>query len=69
MSDFPAWLRKPEFPDWLRALYCLIFLAAFAHAALTEGALRRLPAGVWRIGGVRPPRADRRRADGREPQL
>ena len=45
MSDFLAHLRKPEVPDWLRVVYCLIFLAAFAHAVVTEGALTCCPLG------------------------
>ena len=45
MSDFLAHLRKPEVPDWLRVVYCLIFLVAFAHAVVTEGALTCCPLG------------------------
>ena len=45
MSDFLAHLRKPEVPDGLRVVYCLIFLAAFAHAVVTEGALTCCPPG------------------------
>ena len=45
MSDFLAHLRKPEIPDGLRVVYCLIFLAAFAHAVVTEGALTCCPPG------------------------
>ena len=45
MSDFLSHLRKPEFPDWLRVAYCLIFLAAFIHAVETEGALTCCPPG------------------------
>ena len=45
MSDFLAHLRKPEVPDWLRVVYCLIFLVMFAHAVVTEGALTCCPLG------------------------
>ena len=45
MSDFLSHLRATEFPNRLRALYCLIFLAAFAHAVVTEGALTCCPPG------------------------
>ena len=69
MSDFLAHLRHPEVPDRLRLVYGLVFLTTFTHAILSRGAWKRLPAGVWRTGDVRPPRADRRRADGREPQF
>ena len=45
MSDFLAHLRATEFPNRLRVVYCLIFLAAFAHAVVTEGALTCCPPG------------------------
>ena len=45
MSDFVSHLRATEFPNRLRVLYCLIFLAAFAHAVVTEGALTCCPPG------------------------
>ena len=65
MSDFLAHLRKLEAPGWLRVAYCLIFLVAFAHAVATEGAIKRLPAGVRRHIDVRRLRASRRRVDRR----
>ena len=45
MSEFLARLRELEVPGWLRVVYCLIFLAAFAHAVVTEGALTCCPPG------------------------
>ena len=45
MSDFLSHVRKTEIPSRLRALYCLIFLAAFIHAVVTEGALKCCPPG------------------------
>ena len=65
MSDFLSHLRATEFPNRLRALYCLIFLVTFAHALVTEGALKRLPAGVRRHSDVRRLRASRRLVDRR----
>ena len=47
MSDFLAHPRARS-PRLASGAVSLIFLAALAHAALTEGALRRLPASVWR---------------------
>ena len=65
MSDFLSHVQKIEVPNWLRVVYCLIFLAAFTHAVVTEGALKRLPAGVRRPRDVRPVRASRRLVDRR----
>ena len=45
MSDFLSHLRATEFPNRLRVVYCLIFLATFAHAVVTEGALTCCPLG------------------------
>ena len=45
MSDFLSHLREVEIPSRLRALYCLIFLAALIHALATEGALKCCPPG------------------------
>ena len=45
MSDFLARLRELEVPGRLQVVYCLIFLAAFAHAVVTEGALTCCPPG------------------------
>ena len=38
MSELIERLREREVPDWLRALYGVIYLATFAHLALTRGA-------------------------------
>ena len=38
MSELMERLREREVPDWLRALYGVIYLATFAHLALTRGA-------------------------------
>ena len=38
MSDLLERLREREVPDWLRALYSVIYLATLAHAATTRGA-------------------------------
>ena len=45
MSDFLAHLQATEFPNRIRALYCLIFLATLTHAVVTEGALTCCPPG------------------------
>ena len=45
MSDFLSHLQATEFPNRLRALYCLIFLVTFIHAVVTEGALTCCPPG------------------------
>ena len=42
-----------------KALYAPMFLATFIHAMLTWDAWKRLPAGVWRFGEVRPRLASR----------
>ena len=38
MSELIERLREREVPDWLRALYGVIYLATFAHLVLTRGA-------------------------------
>ena len=38
MSDLMERLREREVPDWLRALYGVIYLATFIHAITTRGA-------------------------------
>ena len=38
MSDLLERLREREVPDWLRALYSVIYLATFFHAITTRGA-------------------------------
>ena len=38
MSDFLGRLREREIPDWLRALYGVVYLVTFIHAILTRGA-------------------------------
>ena len=38
MSELIERLREREVPDWLRALYGVIYLATFTHLALTRGA-------------------------------
>ena len=38
MSDLLDRLRESEVPDWLRALYSVIYLATFFHAITTRGA-------------------------------
>ena len=38
MSELIERLREREVPDWLRALYGMIYLATFTHLALTRGA-------------------------------
>ena len=38
MSDLIERLRERDMPDWLRALYSVIYLATFAHLVLTRGA-------------------------------
>ena len=38
MSDLIERLRERDIPDWLRALYGVIYLATFAHLVLTRGA-------------------------------
>ena len=38
MSDLLERLRERDIPDWLRALYSVIFLATFVHAITTQGA-------------------------------
>ena len=50
MSDFLSHLRATEFTNRLRVVYCLIFLAAFAHAVVTEGALTCCPPGYADLG-------------------
>ena len=38
MSDLLERLRERDMPDWLRALYSVIYLATFFHAITTRGA-------------------------------
>ena len=38
MSDLLDRLREREIPEWLRALYSVIYLATFFHAITTRGA-------------------------------
>ena len=38
MSDLLERLRESDVPDWLRALYSVIYLATFFHAITTRGA-------------------------------
>ena len=38
LSDLLERLREREVPDWLRALYSVIYLATFFHAITTRGA-------------------------------
>ena len=38
MSDLLERLRERDVPDWLRALYSVIYLATFFHAITTRGA-------------------------------
>ena len=38
MSDLLDRLREREVPEWLRALYSVIYLATFFHAITTRGA-------------------------------
>ncbi len=38
MSDLIERLKASDIPDWLRAFYSLVYLAAFFHAIITRGA-------------------------------
>ena len=38
MSDLLNRLRERDVPDWLRALYSVIYLATFVHAIIARGA-------------------------------
>ena len=49
MSDFISILREREVPDWLRAVYGLVFLVTFVHAVVTENALTCCPPGYANI--------------------
>ena len=49
MSDFITILREREVPDWLRAVYGLVFLVTFVHAVVTENALTCCPPGYTNI--------------------
>ena len=49
MSDFISILREREVPDWLRAVYGLVFLVTFVHAVVTENALTCCPPGYTNI--------------------
>ena len=49
MSDFLNILRESEVPDWLRAVYGLVFLVTFVHAVVTENALTCCPPGYTNI--------------------